>query len=144
MIDARRKQARAALAEIITAHAPSIETVYAYQATALGGHSPVVCVTSAGTKRVPTTLQGSLPSFALDIHVFVLYSDVASGWTPQDAEDTLDQVEEEIGLLVDTYRRSTAWQRIAYLERSDARTPVVLEGRTYLHELIPVEIQTYQ
>lgn len=134
----QRQDAREALSALLGT-ASSVQRVYAYQAVQLLGESPVVCITSAGTSRQPTTMRDSVPTVALDIHVFVLYADDASGWTPQDAENTLDTCEEEIGLLIDANRRNAAWQRLAYADRSDARQPVTIDGVVYLHETIPVE-----
>jgi len=144
MTTANRKLIRTALAEVLGREITHAQAVYAYQKAKIAGQTPVLCVTSAGSAREPITMQGSSLTALLDIHVFVLYSDSASGWTEEDAEDRLDDIEQQVATVVDQYRRSTAWSRLAYAERSDARSPIVLEGSTYLHEVIPVEIQEHR
>jgi hypothetical protein len=135
-----RKDVRETLAATLEANVPSAQAVYSYQVTSFGGQSPVLAVTSSGTQRDPLTMRGSQPTYRYDIHVFVLHSDKASSWTEQDAENLLDQLEAEIGAVVDAYRRATAWQRLTYAEASDARSTPVIEGQRYLHEVIPVEV----
>jgi hypothetical protein len=141
-MSANRKTLRAALAGVLTTEVTSAQAVYAYQKARLNGQTPVICVTSAGSSRERMTMRGGRLSALLDIHVFVLYSDGAS-WTEAQAEDRLDDIEQQIAAAVEKYARSTSWASLAYAERSDARTPVTLEGITYLHEVIPVEIQEH-
>ena len=141
-MSASRKAVRQALANVLRTECTSAKQVYAYQKAKLKGQTPVLCVTSAGSLRDPLSLQGNKAAFALDIHVFVFYSDGKS-WTEEQAEDRLDDLEQQIALTVEKYRKSTSWAHLAYAERSDARTPVTLEGFTYLHEVVPVEIQVY-
>lgn len=136
----KRKIAREVLASLIQADANAVQTVYPYQAAQLKGESPVVCITSGGSRREPLTLRGSLPTFLLDVHIFVLYSGGGDDWTAQDAEDTLDLVEEQLGGIVDRHRKSQAWQRMVYADSSDASTPVTIDGMTYLHERVSLEV----
>lgn len=137
-----RTTVRTVLADLLRREVTNAQAVYGYQKARLAGQTPVVCVTSAGSERTRLTMQGSRATFTFDIHVFVLYSDGGS-WTEQQAEDMLDAIEQQIAQLVDTYARSTNWARLAYAARSDARHPIILEGLTYLHEVIPVEIQVH-
>lgn len=139
---ASRKETRQALAQLLTTEVTSAKKVYAFQKAKLKGQTPVLCVTSAGSARTRQTLAGSGATFTLDIHSFVLYADGGS-WTEEQAEDRLDDLEQQISAVVDKYAKSTSWARLTYADRSDARSPVTLEGITYLHEVIPVEIQIY-
>src|SRR5688500_12270364 len=140
-MSASRKESRTALAGVLRTEVTLARSVYAYQKAKLKGQTPVICVTSSGSARGALTMQGSAATFTFDIHVFVLYSDGGS-WTEEQAEDRLDDIEQQIATMVDTFRKSTSWQRLAYAERTAASLPpVVLEGSTYLHEVIPVEIQ---
>lgn len=139
---ASRKRIRHALAEVLDNEVTAARAVYGFQKAKLKGQTPVICVTSAGTARAPMTMQGDQSTCYLDINVFVLYTDGGS-WTEEQAEDKLDDIEEQIAAVVAKYRKSTSWGRLAYVDRSDARTPIVLEGITYLHEVIPLEIQEY-
>lgn len=141
-MSASRKAARTALANVLRTEVSGAYAVYGYQKAKLKGQTPVLCVTSAGSARDPMSLQGNKATFALDIHIFVLYSDGAS-WAEEQAEDRLDELEQQVAATVEKYRKSTSWAHLTYAERSDARTPVTLEGSTYLHEVIPVEIQVY-
>lgn len=135
-----RKDVRQALAGVLDREVTSAQAVYAFQKARIKGQTPVLCVTSAGSAREALTMQGSAAAFRLDINVFVLYSD-GSTWTEEQAEDMLDDLEQQIADVCDRYRVSNKWARLAYAEPSDARTPIVLEGVTYLHEVIPVEIR---
>lgn len=142
-MSASRKALRTALAKVLTNEVTHAQAIFGYQKSRIKGQTPVICVTSAGSRREPITMKGNSLTATLDIHVFVLYSDGAS-WTEEQAEDRLDDIEQQIAHVVDQYRTSTAWSCLSYAERSNARSPVVLEGTTYLHEVIPVEIQEHR
>lgn len=135
-----RKDVRQALAGVLATEVTSAQAVYRYQKAKLKGQTPVLCVTSAGSERPAMTMQGNGAVFRLDINVFVLYS-TKTTWTEEQAEDKLDDLEQEIAAVCAKYRTSNVWAHLAYAEPSDARTPITLEGFTYLHEVIPVEIR---
>jgi hypothetical protein len=142
-VAASRKRIRHALADLLRGEITLAQAVYRYQKANLKGQTPVLCVTSAGSRREPLTMQGSTAGFRYDIHVFTLYKDASGAWTEEQAEDMLDDIEQQVAATCDKYRKSTAWARLVYADPSDARTPVTLGGVTYLHEIIPVAIQEH-
>lgn len=147
MSPANRSAARAALAELLEAEVTSAAAVYGYQADDFEGQSPVLCVTSRASERQRVTLgdTSGRATFGFDLHTFVLYRDPENpgAWTPAQAEDALDQVEQEVATVILTHPRTAAWRGIAYAEPSEARDVVVIGGITYLHEVIPVAVAVF-
>jgi hypothetical protein len=137
-----RKEAREALATMLQNSVPSAEAVYAYKIGNFEGKSPVLAVLSAGTMRTPITFAGLRPTFYLEIHNFVRDAIEAQGWTEEDVENTLDQVEEEIGRAFELNRTSEIWQAIDYDSPSTIRD-VVIAGVPYVEEIIPVKMEVF-
>jgi hypothetical protein len=145
MTTTTRKDIRATLAALLAANVPSAQAVYAYQVADFQGQSPVIALTSSGSERAPMTLRGARSTFWINAHVFVLYADAASGWTEEMAEDALDQVEGEIAAVVGNpdNARSVSWEAIFYNGRSNADQAAVIGGETYLHEVIPLQVEVF-
>lgn len=136
-----RKATRTALALALPAALPSAAAIYGYQAKDFGGQSPVVVVTSAGSERERVTLQGSIATFLLYLHLFVAFAaDGESGYTDATTEDLLDQVEDEIAQFVDTQQQTASWHALAYDRVSDAGEPAMVGGVEYRHELIVLAV----
>jgi hypothetical protein len=142
-----RSEARAALAALLEAGVTSAQAVYGYQADDFAGQSPVLCVTSRASERKRLTMGDTRGQavFGYDLHTFVLYRDPQDPevWTPAQAEDALDQVEQEIFAVVLANPKTAAWRAIAYAEPTEARDTVIIGGVTYLHEVIPVALSVF-
>src|SRR5262245_52350329 len=93
---ANRKPLRAALRTLLKAEVSAAQEVYGYGKARFGGQSPVVAITSAGSERARLTMQGSQLTATFEVHTFVIHSDPDSNWTEEHAEDTLDDVEQQI------------------------------------------------
>lgn len=140
-----RSDVRKALAALLEAGAGTAAAVFDHQASTFGGKVPAICVTSAASDRKRLTLGDTRgqATFGLAIHTFVRYEDKASGWTPAQAEDQLDQLEAEIFAVVLANGRTASWRAIAYGEPTEARDTVQIGGVVYLHEVIPVAVSAY-
>jgi len=145
MTQPNRETARDALATLLETRLVAtdeiVQVVYNYRKGDLGGQSPVVCVSSSGSRRAKVDFSGDRENIIyLMVHVFVLYSD-QSDWTEDDAEDRLDAIEAAIADVVDANSSATAnWHWIDYFGRSD-RMDINLGGHEYIMEAIPVEIE---
>lgn len=105
------------------------------------GQSPIVCVLSAGTARIPLTFQGSKAEHLFEVQTWVLYADpdATPAWTEADAEDRLDLIEKEIAEIVDDYgANQTNWIAMDYEGRSVIADIVTLGGVSYVVEKIPI------
>jgi hypothetical protein len=133
-----RATVRAALAALLTTGVSAAQRVYDHQAELLNGESPVVCVTSASSERARMTLGDTRgrAGFVVDVHLFVAYK--ATGWTPKQAEDMLDTLEQQVAAVVFANPRTTSWAGLAYAEPSVARDTVTIGGTVYLHEVVAV------
>lgn len=140
-MSASRKAARQALGALLSAAATSAQAVYRYQKGDWKGISPIVAITSAGSERQRMTMQGSRAVFSFDVHVFVLYK--ATGWTEEQAEDALDDIEQQVCTAVDANPRTAHWASIAYADATQARDTVIIGGATYLHEVIPLQVSVH-
>lgn len=147
MSPASRQESRATLASFLAAEVASAQAVYGHQADDFAGQSPVVCVTSRASDRKRLTLGDTRgqATFGYDLHTFVLYRDPANPetWTPAQAEDALDLLEQEIWAAILAHPKTAAWRAIAYAEPTEARDVVIIGGVTYLHEVIPVAVSVY-
>lgn len=126
-----------------------VQAVYNYQKGRLI-QSPVVMVVSAGSEREPGGLGSEQyrNEFFFLVKVCLADADAAAGWTEQEVEDALDNLERRVcDVVMDN--RSTAqngsvpWE---YL-RVDGRTQVVyapdLAGNPYVIEAIPVTVTVF-
>lgn len=144
---ANRSESRKALASFLQSEVTAATAVYDHQADDFDGQSPVICVTSRASDRKRLTLGDTRgqATFGFDLHVFVLYRDpqAPTVWTPAQAEDALDQLEQQVWSAILAHPRTAAWRAIAYAEPSEARDIVPLGGVVYLHEVIPVAVSVY-
>lgn len=140
MISTSRKDVRQHFAGLLsTALSGTAQAVYAYRKGDFAGSTPVVTVSSLGSIRNPLTFQGMIPSFRLQVDVFVLYNDPASGWTEQNAEDKLDDIEEAITAVVAANQVvSSKWEGIDFAGWSD-RVDISIGGVEYIREYLTLE-----
>ncbi len=139
-----RKTARKHLASLIEASLVTnlhlVQVVYAFQAGDLNGQSPVISVCSGGTFRERESFdEDNYPTFYIDIHVFVLYSD-GKDWTEDLCEDRLDDIEEAIGKVISDNQHTQYWEA---LTQEEPTSPDGLDvgGQEYRHELLRIKVE---
>jgi hypothetical protein len=137
-----RATARVALGTLLSSALTGAQAVYAYPRATYDGQSPVVALSSAGTTREAYTYADTLPTFRLNIHVFVIYQDSAASWGEDDAENALDAMEAAIDAVLIANQETANWQNIQYAGPSTVNN-MVLGGLTYRHETIPVAIEVH-
>lgn len=139
-----RKDVRKGVADLLRANVTAAQVIYHYQEGDFGGASPVVRVTSAGSSRPRLTLRGQKTFFFLGIEVFVLYRDEnnPSAWTPENAEDALDDVEQQVSQILIGSHNTPLWNDITFEARSMIDT-IVLGGVTYVYEVIPIQVEVF-
>lgn len=146
-----RKDVRKALAGYLSTYLNSAQVVYAYQvsdfrpAKSKQAQSPVVYITSGGSGREKLTPRGFTSQFLLNVHTFVLHpsEDTGSGYTKENAEDILDDLEREVADAVLAIKNHELIKAIAYVSESDANDVVEIGGEAFLHEIIPLQITCY-
>lgn len=142
-MSADRGMVRRTFAALVHDQVPSAQVVYAYQPGDFGGQSPAVVIGSAGSRRERMTLRGGRTTAYLDVYVFVLAAQPDSAYTQADSEDALDAVERELAaLLLDMPIQQIGWQAIDYADRSTCDF-VLVDGREYKRERIPIAINLY-
>lgn len=126
------------LAALLPSYAPQVQATYSYLRYTFGSQSPVALVVPAGSRRERLTPQGGTLYHLVDVHLFVLYASDADGWTEQDAANTLATVEQGVSDMVDRNRRGAVWKDLRYRGETSIEVEVI-EGLTYLHEIVPLE-----
>lgn len=118
-----------------------VAAVYGYQVGDFAGQSPVVVVSSAGSRRGRMTRFGSRATFYLLISTFVVYSDGAS-WGEDDAEDAIDAIEALLADVIDDNQVTSNWQALDYSDRSQ-RISVEIGGNEYIYEAVELSVEVF-
>jgi hypothetical protein len=134
-----RADARVLLANIIAGACTGSVAVYSYQPADIKGQSPVIYITTSGSNRANFTGQGVRAFYYINVHILVVYS--AKNWTPENAENTLDELDREIESAIMKNQDTANWYGIDYESRSNADNPAIIGGVTYLHEVIPLVME---
>jgi hypothetical protein len=140
-----RKDARLHLAGLLEAalvgNGKPAQAVYPYQVGDFRGQTPVVVVASGPAEHLPNGFGCSKASFQLLVYVFVAYA-AAGGWTEEQAEDALDDIEAIIADVIGANGRTDAWVQIGYSGPTQP-DPVVIGGVEYRRELITLDVQVF-
>lgn len=135
-----RPETRRKLAAIIKGSVPELEEVYAYKVSDVKGKSPVMAIASGGFRPQQLAADAYWTTYFFSLNVLTLYSDVASGWTEEMAEDTNDTiVEKTIAALFEA--RRTQWWNSVTIENRTIVDEVHIGGVTYLNEVIPISVE---
>lgn len=118
-----------------------VQAVYAYRVGDLGGQSPVVVVSSAGSQRPRMTAAGGRTTVLLQVDVFVLYSD-EDAWGEDEAEDRLDLIEKTIAETIHSSQVTANWQAVDYAAQSE-RVDVEVGGLEYAREMILLRVEVF-
>jgi len=118
------------------------QAVYNYQVDDFAEQSPVIVVSSgpAHRGRLDSQELGDT-AFAIDIHVFVLYSLAGGTWTELQSEDSLDALEKKV---IDTLVDGFDAQPWLFLDTPDWSViqPVMIGENEYRRETITVVVGT--
>lgn len=112
------------------------DSVFAYQAEDIEGRSPVLRLLGSGRDRPASTFAGNYVEFFFTLQTLVIFSD--ENWTPEDAENMLDDIEAELASMFskENFPPSKLGMEVE-LGRSSIRKDVI-SGETYLIEHFPV------
>lgn len=129
-----RKFIRKTFKAILSGGISEVQKVISGQVDDFKGQSPIIVLDSAGSTRTPIAVGSSYPDHKIDLFTFVLCSDPENGWTEENAEDQLDDIECKIGDLIDANQQSAYWNAISYVQPSEAIT-VTIGGVDYRREV---------
>lgn len=135
-----RRVIREALAAGLATACTDAQAVYAYANSNFKSRWPIVRVMSRGSERPPMTGAGIRSRFVFLVDVWVLFK--GEGWTEQQAEDTLDALEQQvIGWLTEN-QGGELWTNIYYGLPSTVDV-VKIAGEPWLTEAIQVIAEVY-
>lgn len=135
-----RPEARRKLAALIKGSVPELVEVYAYKVSDIQGRSPVMAIVSGGYRPKQLAADAFWTTYYFTLNVLTLYSDVASGWTEEKAEDMNDTIVEKIvNALFES--RVTQWWNSIEVENRSIVDEVHIGGVTYLNEVIPISVE---
>lgn len=137
-----RRVVREAIAAGLQASCASAKAVYGYAASDFGSQWPVVRVMSRGSNRPAVTAAGVRSQFVFLVDLWVLFKDLAAGWSEEDAENTLDALEQEITSWLTDHQGGTTWTSI-YYSRPSTVDVVLIAGEAWLTEAIQVTAEVY-
>ena len=140
---ADRKAARQALKTLLSTNLTNAVAGYEYAPHDLKGESPAFYISSSGSDPTPLTGKGVKNKFHLNVHLLALYS-TNDTYTEAEAENALDDLENQLRQTIAANRRSAAnWQDLRYAGKSNADQPILIGGELYLHEIVPIVMETY-
>lgn len=139
--DARRELAALLEPALVGPDKPT-QAVYHYQAGDFAGRTPVVVVASGAANHEPNGFGCDRTTFQLLVFVFVAYAVPGSGWTEEDTEDALDDIEALIAEVISANSRTDAWTKIEYAAPTDPAA-VVIGGVEYRRELMTFDVQLF-
>lgn len=137
-----RKKIRAFLAKLIRGGGTGYVEVYPFENDDLEGQSPVLRIMSGTSFREPISFQGATCTLGFTLQSLVLYIDEENSWTPEKAEDKLDDLEHQLAtvLLNTELPKQGQIKSIKQSAASRIRKDVI-QGKTYLTEYIPIEVE---
>lgn len=128
---ATRKAARETLAAVLTPYMTACEEINAYYKSDPGGQSPVLCIHSLSTMSTAMSFRGNRATYGFDIITYVRRS--GTGITEATAEDTLDEVAQQLYEAVEANDCNAIWQSLTYSDPSVA-LPIDFGGIPYWWE----------
>ena len=110
----RQAEYREAIAAGLEETCTTAQAVYSYAVSDFKSQWPVVRVMSRGSERPPMTGAGIRSRFTFLVDVWVLFRDPAASWSEEDAENTLDALEQEIISWMTEHQGGEVWTNIYY------------------------------
>lgn len=135
---ATRKAARETLAAVLIPYMTTCEEVNDYYKSDPAGKSPVLCIHSLSTMSQALSFQGNWATYGFDIIKYVRRS--GEGITEATAEDTLDEVSQQLYEAVEANDCNAIWQSLTYSEPSIA-IPVNFGGIPYWMEVTSLAME---
>lgn len=124
-----------------------VEKVYSYDRRDFDGESPVVLVLSAGSIRVPFGVGSALfgSGMRFSIISFIREADDEIGWTAENVEDALDDVEQAISDSVMAHRKDPPyWTEMMFADTEISEIlPANVGGVSYKMEVMTVLVEVY-
>lgn len=117
------------------------QAVYSSDRRDFAGQSPVVCVISAGRVRTPFGMTKSkwYNRVPIGVLLYVARSDGEAGYTAENAEDALDDLERAVAAVVMDNRNHVGyWNNLEFGEEASVIAPVVVGGQRYFLEILTV------
>lgn len=113
------------------------QQVFDHLVADFGALSPVVMLAPGGTDPQPVSM-----GYLYDVHVYVLYADESSQWTPDKSQTRLDQIYNAIAtwLRDPVNKNRLLWKSIKQTAPSIV-IPEAVGGAGYWHEIIPVRAE---
>lgn len=134
-----RREVRNQLAAIIKAGIPTLQAVYSFKAMDLQGQSPVITLASNGLRLDALTFIEPARIYFYAVHVLVLLTDTASGWTSEDAENLNDDLVLALTQVLYDNKANEFWNSVNVEERTFT-DEVIIGGVTYLDEVIIISV----
>ncbi len=144
MTVASRRTARIALADlletVLVGDGLPAQAVYSYRVGDFQGASPVVVVTSGPAERRRANFGAEYRTIVtLYVYVFVVYS--APGWTEEDAENAIDDIECRLAdALLTSTRHEPYWTQITY-GAPTRHASVSIGGVEYRQEVFTLTVE---
>jgi len=117
-----------------------VQEVYSYKATDIKGMSPVITIAGAGFRPHQLAADAYWTTYYMVIHTLVLYSDLRTEWTVEQAEAMNDEIVEAVTACLFENRANDFWTSITMDDRSSL-AEIQVGGVTYLNEAIPVQLE---
>jgi len=137
-VRSRREVREAIAAALETALAGQVQALYAYAAADFEGRSPVVRVLSGGSARQP---RGLGEEMVIVVEFWVLFSQKRSGYTRQDAENTLDALEQALAAWAEGAQNGPLWTGVRYDGPSVVGNTAVVRGEAWLVEIVRLRVK---
>lgn len=134
-----RREVRNQLAAIIKAGIPTLQAVYSFKAMDLQGQSPVITLASNGLRLDALTFIEPARIYFYAVHVLVLLTDIASGWTSEDAENLNDDLVLALTQVLYDNKANEFWNSVNVEDRTFT-DEVIIGGVTYLDEVIIISV----
>ncbi|GIK42446.1 MAG: hypothetical protein BroJett011_62790 [Chloroflexota bacterium] len=118
------------------------QAVYNYEKKDFSGQSPVVLVATGGDNfNRHSNSERVKGSIYLDVLIFVLYSDDASGWTEADCEDALNLVKKTT--LDSIFNNQFTPSRSIFIEGRSNIIPANVGGQSYRLERVALRVELF-
>lgn len=112
------------------------DSVFPFQSDDIEGRSPVLRLLGSGRDRPSSTFAGNYVEFFFTLQILVVFDD--EDWTPEDAENMLDDVEAELATKFSKRNFPSSKLGIEVTLDRSLINKHVINGETYLIENIPV------
>ena len=133
-----RKDVRQAVAEVLRGvFGSAVQEVYDYAAADFKGKSPVVRVLSGGSERGARMFGDEV---VLVVEFWVLFSQKRSGYTREDAENIIDDLEWQLATWAEERQNGPLWTGVAYDGTSMVGQTPVVRGEAWLVEMVRLRL----